>query len=157
VIGGFQVGPFQPAYQQEGVTAQRGGGIPRRLRDRRRRLTVEIDGQLFNVETPQEAEDLILKAREVAAEQARVEALRVVKKRRTISRRERKPLKLDAVSLPAPYVKPGNADSSDLAQRIQAQLDAVYAQAARDAEIALHMHHRLALDEEEAITLLLLE
>ena len=155
MIGGFQVGPFQPAYQQEGRTGVVPAGRPSRTR-RRRRYEVEVDGQVFSVESAAEAEDLIVKAREVAEQQARAEAERVIKKRRIASRREKKPLKLDAIQLKTPYVKPLGEDSAELAQRLQAQLEAAYAAAARDAELALHAYIVRMQDEEDAIITLLL-
>ena len=158
-ISGFQINAFQqggdllPPVVEEARGQQPAGKSRRRSR---RRYEVEVDGQVFAVESAAEAEELIVKAREVAEQQARAEAERVIKKRRIASRREKKPLKLDAIQLKTPYVKPVGEDSAELAQRLQAQLDAAYAAAARDAELALHAHIVKMQDEEDAIILLLL-
>ena len=61
MIGGFQVGPFQPAYQQG--SAATGGGLNRK---RRRRYYVEIDGQSFEVQGLDHARALLDRAKEVA-------------------------------------------------------------------------------------------
>ena len=157
----FQITAFQvDAFQHVGLAGelpevgarQTGAGRSRR----RRRYEVEIDDEVFAVESAAEAEELISKARDIAEQQARAEAERVIKKRRIASRREKKPLKLDAITLPVPYVKARADGSEELAQQIQAQLDAVYARAARDAEIALRVRRQVELDEEDSIILFLL-
>lgn len=155
MIGGFQVGAFQPlpAFQQEGRARRADAGTNRR---RRRKLEVEIDGQVFSVESAADAEALIVEARAIAEQQAKVQAEAVIRKRKIASRREKKPLRLDAVQLHTPYVKPVGQDAAELAQRVQAQLDAAYAAAARDAELALRMYYQRVLDEEDALILLLL-
>jgi hypothetical protein len=130
---------------------QEAGGSKRKRQ--RKRVTVEIDGQLFTVNDEQEAEELIASIREVAEQQARAEADRVVKKRRTAARREKKPLKLTPIELPAPQVK--SADR-DFAAELQSRLDEIYADAARDAEIALRVRRQAELDEEDSIVLFLL-
>jgi hypothetical protein len=159
----FQITAFQvDAFQHVGLAGElpvdeaRQPGAGRSRRRRQRRYEVEIDGQVFAVESTAEAEELIAKARDVAEQQARAEAERVVKKRRTASRREKKPLKLDGITLPVPYVKARSEGADELAQRIQAQLDAIYARAARDAEIALRVRRQAELDEEDSIVLFLL-
>jgi len=135
---------------------QEDAGKPKRPR-RKRRLQVEIEGTVFAVESAEEADALIAQAREVAEQKAAEDARTVVRKRRTAARRDRKPLRLDSIQLDTPYVKAVSDESAELAQRIQAQLDAVYAAAAQEAELALHMYMARLLDEEEAIALILLD
>ena len=132
----------------------RGAGKSRRTK---RRLQVEIEGTVFAVESAEEADALIAQAREVAEQKAAEDARTVVRKRRTAARRDRKPLRLDSIQLDTPYVKAVSDESAELAQRIQAQLDAVYAAAAQEAELALHMYMARLRDEEEALLLILLD
>lgn len=125
-------------------------------RRRRRRYQIRIDGELFEASSPEEIEYLVAQARAAAEEKAAAEAQTVIKKRRTASRRDGKPLRLDPVYLDIPDVSPVDTESADVARRIQAQLNEIYAKAAHDAELALHMYYARVIDEEEAISVLLL-
>jgi hypothetical protein len=128
-----------------------GGGKSKKYK--RKRVTVEIDGQLFTVASEADAAELLSALRAAATEKAAAEAKQVVQKRRIASRRGQKPLRLDPVEITAPTVK--SADTSYAAE-LQSALDSIYAEAARDAELALHMAYQRQLDEEDALILLLL-
>lgn len=151
--GAFQPIAFQPfpAFQQDGAaTRNNAAGSNKR---RRKRTVVEIDGQTFLVNSEEDAQQLIEVAQAAATEQAIAEAQVVIRKRKVSSRRNDKPLRLDPIELEAPTVK---SDDAGLKEELQAALNAVYAKAAAEAELALHMHYARILDEEESIILLLL-
>lgn len=151
-LTGMQIGA--EAGFLEGPRRDKDAGKPSTKRSRtvKNKTVVEIDGQEFIVDSEDEAAQLVEALRTAAAEKAVADANEVIQKRKTASRRAHKPLRLDPVELTAPTV---NSADTTYAAELQTELDAIYAKAAADAELALRLHHAQVLDEEEAIVLLL--
>lgn len=132
--------------QASSERAQQPAGRPRR----KRRYIVEIDGQEFEAESPAHAQAILERARELADKAAQSQADAVVAR---VTRKVRSLGKVRPVALKAPEIR---TDAPIDLEPILADLRAIYAQAAREAEIRLMMERQAAMDDEEdAITLLL--
>lgn len=153
MYAGFQVGAFQPfpAYQQ-GVTAPAASPVTQTPAGRPKRKTryyVEIDGQSFPVESVAHAQALLDQAREAAQTHAQTLAAEVVPKRLT---KTTKP-----VALPTPVIRSPDDELQALISATRKAINAIYRQAAVDAELQIRLAQQMAAeDEEEAITLLLM-
>lgn len=147
MIGGFQVGAFQPAYQQE---ARQSVGAGRRTR---RRYYVEIDGQYFPVEDAQEAKTLLDQARAMAERSAEIAAQKVEKRVKKVVAKGRDP---GEIRIERPTVTASPELQLDLSG-IRADIDRLYANAAALLEMRVLLELKAAEeDEEEAIMLLLM-
>lgn len=135
MIGGFQKGAFQLAYQQVNNGAGRA--------QRRRRYFVQIDGQDFEVRDAQEATELLQKAVALAERAA---------ERQVAKAKPQVQAKVKPVALPVPEIRT-NAPI-DLAP-YQAAIE----QACRNAAIAAELRALLeaqARDDDESAAYLLL-
>lgn len=143
MIGGFQVGPFQPAYQQG--AAATGGGLNRR---RRRRYYVEIDGQQFEVQGLEHARALLDRAKETARSHAQALAQTAVQ---TARKSGSKP-----VALPTPTIRSPDPELKPLIHQARLDMNALYRQAAIDAELSLLLMRQMQDDDDEETLLLLM-
>lgn len=145
----FQVGAFQPAFQQIATsTGQTPAGRPSRAK--RKRYFVEIDGETFEVRSPEHAQALLERAREVAQAHATEVAQQVVpQKRKTGSKPV--PLPTPAISSPDPELQP-------LITQARKAINEIYRQAAIDAELAFLMalKRQRELDDDDEEFLLLM-
>jgi hypothetical protein len=139
-------------------TQQQSGGVPKRRRERK--YQVEIDGEVFNVASPEEAQELLHEAEEVAREQAETVAERAAN---APKRQRRKRLADAARTLKVPEVRVEDAEIDEGAAAIQAQaqafierVNAMFADTMRAIEIGALLQRRLDDDEEEVAELLLL-
>ena len=128
---------FRKASVQQLVAAVREAGRPKR---KRRRYVVEIDGQEFDVETVQEASDLLEKAKELA------EKVVTETKQSTIV----KP------GLRIPQIRTPNRELVPLVQAARSELRNLYEEVKRDLEIRMLLARAEENDEEEAIIRLLM-
>ncbi len=131
------------------------GGIGRR---RRHKITVEIDGEEFEVTSIEQGRELLLQARAMAEQAAAVAAEAAAAK----AARRSKPAAVDrALAIPVPRIVLQGPDGSELLMQqlrasvdaAQAQIEAIYAQAMLAARIR---YAEMLEDEEDVATLLLL-
>lgn len=121
---------------------------------KRRKVTVEIDGEQFTVRSADEAVALLEQAKELAQQQAPIVAKAAINKSRKASRKAGKYV---APVVAVPEVKLVVGDMADIIARYQREIDELYLNAARDAQLALELKRRIAEEmEEEDITMLLL-
>lgn len=125
---------------------QRGAGKSRK----KRRYTVEIDGESFPVESPQDAEALLLEVRKLAQERA---DKAVTKAAKAPKRNPRKVWQDAKSTLVEPSIK---ADYGDIAAQMLGEVRSIYQDAMRDIEIATLMARRQAEIEEDDEDVLLL-
>lgn len=120
-----------------------------RSKRRRRRYVIEIDGQEFEVDSVEEAEALLIKAKALAQDVIEGVLKREVKRAR---RRKR------AISVPAPVIASPDSALQSLVSTYRAEIEALYQSATVDAEIRRLIQRRLAdeQDEEDAVIALLL-
>lgn len=146
MIGGFQVGPFQLAFQQA-VAAQ---GPTAAGRSRKRRYYVEIDGQQFPVESAEEARQLLQQARAIAerqAEQKGEKATRQLRRKKVVPK----------VRIEPPNITASPEIRADLVPVID-DIKRLYVKAAELAELRLLMLRRIREeddDDEDDLLLLL--
>jgi hypothetical protein len=131
-IGGFQVGPFQLAYQQAAGAAS-GAGRASKSSSRRNRYFVEIDGETFEVSGPDHARALLDRAAEMAQQVAAEVATQVVPQRRK-SAASTKP-----VALPTPRISSPNPELANEIRQARIAINEIYRKAAINAELALLM------------------
>lgn len=148
MIGGFQVGAFQPAYQQEA-----GGGYPKpagRIARKRRRYTIRIDGQLFNADSDEEALQILNQAQVLAEIAARKKADSIVERAlpKAVMLGKVKPIEMKAPSITVPQ------DLQAVADRVSEAIARTYADESANAELRLLLALRAAEDEEEEFLLL---
>ena len=118
-------------------------------RKTRRRYLVKIDDQTFDVASPQHAQALLDRAREVARAYADELAAKLVS-RETI-RKGSKP-----VALPTPKISSPDPELKQVISVARKAINQIYRESALDAELALLLARRLAdEDEEEALLLLM--
>jgi hypothetical protein len=113
----------------------------------KRRYYVEIDGQSFAVQSPEEAQQVIAHARALAEQAATLAAQKVEAKRKPAP-------KVRPVRLKAPVVTASPELRIDLAP-IRAEFARIYQDAATALELRLLLHKAQQDDEEEAILLLM--
>ncbi len=123
-----------------------------------RRILVEIDGESFPVNTPDEARELLTQARELAVAQAEELAEAALVKSAKAKRPAAKAAALDIV---VPRVSLTIDPMDEYAQQIRAQVDAANAALAQIYEQAMVAANRAAVmraeqDEEDVIALLML-
>jgi hypothetical protein len=116
----------------------------------RKKMSVEIDGEVFAVDSREEAEMLLAQAKEAAEEQARLTVERAVKAER---RPTRKVLGDARKALKAPEIVASEELVAE-AEALTKEIEAIYQDAMVKVEIAALMR-REEEDEEEALLLLL--
>lgn len=131
----------------------RATGAGRPSRERRRRYEVELDGEVFDVASPAEAEAILNRARELAAEKADTVIARATaatkRAPRKVMQDARRALQPPAISAPP--------DLSPIVQSVLEQIGAIYASALRSVEIEVLLRQRQAeLDEDDEAVLLLM-
>lgn len=142
MFGGFQPLAFQPAYQQIRVTAGREAG----RRRRRPRYYVEIDGERFLVDTPDEAAALLAQAATLAAKAADIAAQAVVVAR---TPRAQRLGKVARVKL-RPRIET-DVPQTDAVQRAREAIQRIYDEAAQRAELLLLLERQAAEQDEQDI------
>ena len=129
-----------------------GGGIPRRLR-RRQRYVVEIDGEEFVVDTPDQALELLNKAKQEAKELAE----KAVKRAAAATKRPTRKVIADARrALSTPEIK-APPELMDVAASVMESIQATYKEALQAVEIAAWMAKRdadIERDDEDILLLL---
>lgn len=152
-IGGFQVGPFQLAFQQAAGATSVGAGRPSKGTARRKRYYVDIDGETFEVSSPEHARALLERAAEMAQQVAAEVAAEVVPQRRK-SATSTKP-----VALPTPRISSPDPELADAIRQARIAINEIYRKAAINAELALLMalqrQREQDDDDDEAILLLM--
>jgi len=137
-----------------------GGRRRRQVKEKgdKKHFTLKIDDHLFIVHSKAEATELYEEALRMARVQAKEQADAVVTSRKNRAATDKKPISIDPVTLEMPKVAPEeDAESMDFASVLKAELRAIYQRAASDAELAIATAQQRALDEEEALVLLLLD
>ncbi|MBK8106040.1 MAG: hypothetical protein IPK42_10865 [Betaproteobacteria bacterium] len=139
------------AFRTSGGAAQVGGGKSRK--PRKRRYQVEIDGQVIEVATEQEAEAVLAEAAQKATETAKLAIDRAVKaKRRPVRKIVRDAEK--ALTVPDVAVSPSLQSYAD---QMIGKIRAEYQSALSAIEIAAHMAQRereIEEDDEDVLMLL---
>lgn len=139
------------SFRTSGGAAQAGGGKSRK--PRKRRLQVEIDGQVIEVATEQEAEAVLAEAAQKATETAKLAIDRAVKaKRRPVRKIVRDAEK--ALTVPDVAVSPSLQSYAD---QMIGKIRAEYQSALSAIEIAAHMAQRereIEEDDEDVLMLL---
>ncbi len=163
MAGAFQSSAFQNSAFQTGVgitppvvTPPVVGGLGKKRR-RHHRITVEIDGEEFEVSSIEEGRELLLRAREMAADAAAQAAEQAAQK----AAKRDKPAAIDrALAIPVPQIKLYGDGSDLLMQQLRASVDAaqaaieaIYEQAMAQARIR---YAEMLQDEEDVAMLLLL-
>lgn len=121
------------------------GGIARRPR---RRHLVEIDGEYFEVDGPEEAERLLRQALELAPQAAEAAVTRNVRR----AKRGKQELEIAA-----PVIKTEDQELKSLVNQYRDDIEAIYKRMAVDAEIRERLRIKLAeQDEDDALAVLLL-
>ena len=125
-----------------------GAGRPRRTRQR---VVVEIDGEDFITESPEEAQAILDQAKEAAEEKAKVAIERATKARNRPTRKvmadARKALELPAISAP---------DLGGYAEEISRQIEDIYQSAIQTIEVAALLRKRELEEEDDEDILMLL-
>jgi hypothetical protein len=127
------------------VTAQTPAGSSQH---RRKRYFVEIDDQTFQVSSPEHARALLDRAREVAQSYAEELAQKAIVAPRKYNA---KPIKLATPTISSP-----NPELREIIQSARKSINAVYRNAAIDAELSLLLRRKIAEEEEEEAILLLI-
>jgi len=141
----FQPIAFQPAFQQV-VAVSTGAGRSNR---KRRRYVVEIDGQIFEVQSVEHAQAILERARELATRTAQEIAAEVVPAKvvRKVGKRP--------VSLPTPKISSPDPELAAAISDTRRAINEIYKQAALQAELAYWLARQRDEDEEEALLLLM--
>jgi hypothetical protein len=122
-------------------------------RKRRRKYQLEVDGEVYEVSSAQEAQEVLQDIRQKAEETAKIAVERAVNgKNRTVS----KVVKDAKKALDPPKIEASPA-ISDAAKVIEGQIKEIYESALRSAEIAayLNMQRRMEDEDDEDILLLI--
>jgi hypothetical protein len=127
-----------------------GAGKSSQTKKPRKKLTVEIDGEVFAVGSREEAAALLAQAKEAAEEQARLAVERAVKAERRPTRR----VLADARKALKPPEIVASEELVAEAESLTKEIEAIYQDAMVKVEIAALMR-REEEDEEEALLLLL--
>ena len=141
------------------VARQEAGGGKSRPSRRRRRYEVEIDGQVFDVESVEEAKQLLQEAEDLAAKKADEQlekAAQAKKPRRKVVQDARKALKL-------PDIRVVGSDTDPLAAAIEQEMRQAferirhqYDEAVRAIEIGAFLRRQQQEEEDDAMALLLM-
>ena len=162
MAGAFQANAFQNNAFQVGagvtptVIEPPVGGIGRRHR-KHHKITVEIDGEEFEVTSLEAGRELLLRAREAAEDAATQAAEQAAQK----AAKKMKPAAVDrALAIPVPHITLSGPDGSELLmQQLQASVDAAQAQITAIYEHAMaqaRIRYAEMLQDEEDIAFLLL-
>lgn len=119
-------------------------------RKQRRRYEVEIDGQVFPVESIDQARALLERARELATKQAASVAESVVRTRLTSKAPERKPIRV-----PVPQISTPDAALANIVIATRHSIARIYREQAMVAEIRMRMQQMEREQDEEDVLLLL--
>jgi hypothetical protein len=122
------------------------GGVKQKLARRKQRLYVEIDNQYFPVQSFQEAEQLLLRARALAESQSEKQAERATKLLK-------KKIQVPKVQLAVPQIEVSPELRVELAPLIN-DIERLYRQASEVAELRLLMALAQEQDEEDVFILL---
>jgi hypothetical protein len=146
MIGGFQVGPFQPAYQQFGTLfgaqIQGAGGSGRHRRFTR--YVLRIDGKEYACSSLAEALRLL--------EDVKAKALKVAQK----ATRAATGPESTSVVLEAPRIEANSRDLRAAVSETHREIDKIYRQAVIDAEIAMIFAlDQRNIDDDDAMMLLM--
>ncbi len=128
------------------AAAQTGAGSSRRRRQGKQRYFVEVDGQEFVVDTAQQAQALLERARALAENEAEKATDETVTK---LSKKSRIP----EVRISAPEIKVSPELQQDLSPLI-ADIKRLYEKAAMNAELRLRLERALQEEEDELLLLL---
>lgn len=149
----------QSAFIGDPVGARRrGGGAP----GRPRKIVVQVDGERFIVDSPEEARALLAKAEETAQEAARAKAQELASRDRVRMRAARRAAPVVRIETPEPAAEPMPEAVDEIAairaeaQAVTERLQKMYEDALQTALIAKELHKRIDQDEIEALTALLL-
>jgi hypothetical protein len=132
------------------VPANTGAGKSKKTR--KRRLELEIDGEIFAVESVAEAENILAQVRVQAEEQAELVTERasasVTKPTRKILADARKALSVPDIQVPV--------DLQPQADALRAEIESIYNAAIQAVEIGALMRKQAERDEEDDLLLLML-
>jgi hypothetical protein len=129
-----------------GVRTNTGAG-----RSRKRRYEVEIDGQIFPVESVDHARALLEQARELALQKAPQVAQAVVEKRLHSKAPEGKPIRV-----PAPQLHTASDELAAIVIKARHDIARIYRQASLEAELRLRLREQENHDSDEDDIILLL-
>jgi hypothetical protein len=119
-------------------------------RSRRRRYEVEIDGQIFPVESVDHARALLEQARELALQKAPQVAQAVVEKRLHSKAPQGKPIRV-----PAPQLHTASDELAAIVIKARHDIARIYRQASLEAELRLRLQSQQIDDDEDDILMLL--
>jgi hypothetical protein len=132
------------------ITVLSAGGKPKKPKPPKRRYTVVIDGQEFEVSSIAEAEALLTRAKQLANEAASQAVERSAKR----AKRGKQ-----AVEVQVPVIETAAPELKSLVSTYRDDIEAIYRQMAIDAEIGqllrLKWQRELDDDDEEALFVLL--
>lgn len=132
------------------------GSTTKGKKGKKPRVTVEIDGETFEVSTEEEAKALLQEVSELAQQTAKAAAAAAIDRFGRKSRADQ--LDGNPDRLNTPEVTAGEGDKSEnLALRVQAELDKAYHDAQLELERAIQRKKQQILDEEESLVLMLLD
>ena len=117
---------------------------------KRRRLEVEIDGQVFEVESLDHAQALLDRAKAIALAKAAEIVEPIVEKRMASMPPKGRPIRV-----PAPQISTHSDELVSMVVRFRHEIAKIYRQAALDAEIRLRLQLQEIDDDDETILLLL--
>ena len=141
------------AFQRTGFAFQQELGTvypPPAGRKRRRKLEVEIDGQVFEVESLDHAQALLDRAKAIALSKAAEIVEPIVEKRMASMPPKGRPIRV-----PAPQISTHSDELVSMVVRFRHEIAKIYRQAALDAEIRLRLQLQEIDDDDETILLLL--
>jgi hypothetical protein len=116
-------------------------------RPRRRHYFVEIDGQSFQVTSPDHAGALLERAREIAATHARQIAEEAARTTRKVGKRP--------IALPTPRISSPDEELAQVISNARTLFNELYRTAAIEAELAYLMQRAMDDDEDDALLLLI--
>lgn len=144
--GGFQVGPFQPNFQQVGGNSQDAG---RKVRERRI-YRVTVDGRLFEFRSLASALVFLEQAKE-AAEKLALEATR-----KATDLQAESAAQVELPKLELPKITISSRELRAAASATRREIEVIYEKALVDAEIRILMElSKRAADDDEAILFLM--
>lgn len=130
------------------ISASTGAGRSKR---RRRKYEVEIDGEVFDASSVEDALEIIQKAKELAEERAKTAISRAnkvqVRPVRRVLADARKTLPMPKITTDAPV--------DEVLQRVMAEIEQLYKDALTTIEIGVLLRRREEEDDEEAILALM--
>jgi hypothetical protein len=115
---------------------------------RHRRLYVEIDGQQFEVDSPNHAVALLERAKEMARAHAQELAAQTVPTSRKVGKRP--------VAIPTPRITSPDPELRQVVREARKSFNDLYRETAIEVELAYLMARKLAEEDEEEALLLLM-